>query len=200
MAIRGTEAWTQAKATDADIRTIKINILETALSFVQRMIRELLERPAAPAVVQPKPVPPVKPEQVIERPPKPVPPAPPKYLFDTVQNARHSIRVICDEMNLTLYQKNVITACIEQESGFKNWAVNKNIRNGKVSSTDWGICQINDTPGWHIGPGLTFPSVEFLLAHPEDAVRYMVRMMRAGKLDLWVSYSSGAYLKYMPLR
>jgi len=37
-----------------------------------------------------------------------------------------------------------------------------------------------------------------VLDHPDKAVRYMIKMMKAGKLDLWVSYSSGAYNKYMP--
>lgn len=129
--------------------------------------------------------------------------APPKYLFDTPQNARHSIRVICDEEGLSLLNKNIITACIEQESGFYNYKDGKpvqrdNYYNGKIWSTDWGICQINDTEGWHIGKGLAFPTIDYVLANPEKAVRYMVHMLQAGKLKLWVSYSSGAYEKYMP--
>ncbi len=132
-----------------------------------------------------------------------LPPEPQKYLFDTPQNSRHSIRVICDEMGLSVYNKNVITACIEQESGFYNYKDGKpvhrdNYYKGKLSSTDWGICQINDTPTWHIGPGLAFPSVDYVLANPEEAVRYMVRMLKAGKIKLWVSYSSGEYEKYTP--
>lgn len=131
------------------------------------------------------------------------------YKFDTPQNARHSVRLICDEMlplkrtvlvNGRYYlPKDVICACIEQESQFRNSAKNYN-RNaaGKITSTDWGICQINDTPGWHIGPGLAFPSVEYVVAHPEEAVRYMIRMFKAGKLSLWVSYKSGAYERYLP--
>lgn len=143
-------------------------------------------------IAEPAPVPePPKPEPV------PTPePIKPKYLFDTPQNARHSVRVICDEEGLVWHDKNVITACIEQESAFKNWVTNENKRNGKVVSTDWGICQINDY--WHIGPGKSFPSVEYVVGNPDIVIRFMIRMMKAGKLGLWVSYSTGAYKKYMP--
>jgi hypothetical protein len=139
--------------------------------------------------------------------PEPKPLEVPRYQWDTPEHARHSVRVICDEKGLSVYQKNVITACIMQESQFYNYlpngnpCINKNYSKttpSKLLSTDWGICQINDTPRWHIGTGLAFPSVEYLMAHPEEAVRYMVRMYVAGRLGQWVSYSSGAYLKYMP--
>lgn len=129
--------------------------------------------------------------------PTQTPPQTPKYLFDTPQNARHSVRVLCDEANLSLYNKNVITACIEQESAFKNTAVNHNRdKNGKVLSTDWGICQINDY--YHTGVGRAFKNAEDIVNNPEKAVRFMISMLKAGKIKLWVSYSSGAYEKYMP--
>lgn len=133
----------------------------------------------------------------------PNPPSPPSpstvYLWNNAQNARHSVRVIGDEMGFTSFQKDVICACIQQESQFNNNAIGRNKNSlGRVTSTDWGICQINDTKGWHIGVGLAFPSVEYVIAHPDKVVRYMYSMYRAGKLKLWVSYSSGAYLKYMP--
>ena len=128
---------------------------------------------------------------------QPIPlPILPIYLWDTPKNARHSVRVICDEMGLTLYEKNVITACIQQESNFKNSAVGRNIKDGKVVSTDWGICQINDY--YHVGPGKRWSSVEQIVNNPEKAVRWMITLSKQGKLKLWVSFSSGAYKKYMP--
>lgn len=126
------------------------------------------------------------------------PPAftPPKYLWNNTDNARHSVRVICDEMRLTVKEKNIITACIQQESNFNNNAIGRNVRDGKVVSTDWGICQINDY--YHVGPGKKWSSVQQILDNPEKAVRWMIQMYKQGKLNLWVSYSSGAYKKYLP--
>lgn len=144
----------------------------------------------APAVV-PAPAPIMAPPAVV------VPPAP-KYLWDTQANTRHSVRVICDEEGLSLNDKDIITACIQQESQFLNSAVckNRDKTTGQVWSTDWGICQINDF--YHIGPKKDFPSVQYVLENPDAAVHYMIKMKKAGHLSMWVSFSSGAYLRYMP--
>lgn len=142
-----------------------------------------------------------KPESVTEAPkptvPVTVPPAPekPKYDWSTPTAARHSVRVICDEEGLTVDLKNTLTACVQQESQFKNSAIGRNIKNGKVLSTDWGICQVNDY--YHCGPGKTFPSAAYVVANPDAAVRWMARMFKAGQAKLWVSYTSGAYKKYL---
>lgn len=130
-------------------------------------------------------------------PPPAPPPPPPRYDFSTYKAARHSVRLICDEEMLSLYDKEVICACIKQESNFDNRAVAPNKdETGNIWSRDYGICQINDY--WSIGPNKPFPSVQFVVDNPEKCVRFMVKMMKAGKLNLWSSYKSGAYLKYMP--
>ncbi len=129
-----------------------------------------------------------------QKPPSPMPPN--AYLWDTPENSRHSVRVICDEMGLTLHEKNIITACIQVESGFKNSAIGRNMKNGVLLSTDWGLVQINDY--YNIGVGKYWSSVKQVLDNPDKAVRWMITMFKQGKLNLWVSYSSGAYLKYMP--
>lgn len=139
----------------------------------------------------------------------------PPYRWDTPQNARHSVRVLCDEVGLTLHDKNVITACVQQESGFMNRRPDgtpmKNInyyknKNGVyyldtdgnkiVASTDWGICQINDH--YHVGKGKRWSSVASIVDNPDKAIKWMITMYKQGHLNQWVSYSSGAYLKYMP--
>lgn len=150
----------------------------------------------------------------------PTPPAPPAspapsqgflsvptFLWDTQANARHSVRVICDNMGLSLVKsilvngilyapKDIICACIMQESRFNNNAIGRNKNSaGVVTSTDWGICQINDW--FHIGAGKDFPSIEYVLANPDKAVEFMCRMYAAGQLKLWVSYSSGAYKQWL---
>lgn len=129
-----------------------------------------------------------------------VPPAPPALIWDTQKDAWHSVRVLCDEMGLTYAQKNIVCACIFQESRFRvNPKPNENIdpKTGQVWSTDYGIVQVNDH--FHIGPGKDFPSVEYVIANPEKCVRWMISVMKeTGKLQPWSSYSTGAYLEWLP--
>lgn len=119
-----------------------------------------------------------------------------KYLWDTKENIRHSIRVICDEEKLSFELKNILTACVQQESNFNPNAIGTN-RNkaGVITSRDWGLCQVNDY--YHIGQGKDFPTTEYVLSHPEECVRWMARLFKAGKANLWASYTSGAYKKYL---
>lgn len=116
--------------------------------------------------------------------------------FSTPKNAFHSVRVICDEQGLTLDEKNLICACIYQESEFWNTAKCKNKNKaGVVTSTDWGICQVNDY--FHIGKGKDFESVQFILNNPDRVVKWMINQYKAGNLGMWVSYSSGAYKRWL---
>jgi len=135
----------------------------------------------------------VKPVKPLAEPPPELPPVvsdpPPKYNWLTPSAARHSVRVICDEEGLTVAQKNLISSVINCESGYRFNATNENKKDGKVLSTDWGICQINDY--WHIGKGKTFPSAEYVVNHPEECVRWMISKFKEGHLNLWVCYSSG---------
>lgn len=144
-------------------------------------------------------------------PPEPVlPTTAPILTWGTQKEAYHSTRVVCDEMGLPLqktvlvngrwyFPKDIICACIYQESRFLNTAVGKNKdKNGNLLSTDWGLVQVNDTPGWHIGPGLRYSSVQDVLDNPERGVRWMVNeYKRTGKLAPWTSYTSRAYEKHL---
>lgn len=111
--------------------------------------------------------------------------------------------------------KDIICGCIEVESDFQTYYLPPDKRAGQVvkhqnfvldkatglyvlSSTDWGMCQFNDTPGWYIGEGLPFPSVEYLLANPQASVELMVKMFQEGQIGKWVSYSSGEFKQYLP--
>ena len=128
------------------------------------------------------------------------PEVPAPLLWGTPKHAYHSTRVICDEMGLTPKQKDIVCACVYQESQFSNSAVgrNKDPETGKVWSTDWGIFQVNDHKGWHIGKGLRFSSVEDVLANPERAARWMAGVMKeTGKLQPWASWTTGAYKKWL---
>ncbi len=139
-----------------------------------------------PAPVPPQPTPTPVPD------PTPVP----KYLWDTPDNAQHSVRVICDEEGLTLKDKNDLTACVHVESNFNPKAQHQNRdRQGVVTSTDYGIVQVNDF--WHIGPGKDFPTVDYVLTNPEACVRWMARLFKSGRKNLWSSYNSGAYQQYL---
>jgi hypothetical protein len=143
--------------------------------------------------------------QIINPPePPPTPPVPPLQPsspdilipdWSAPKNAYHNVRVLCDLAGLTLEEKNIICACIYQESEFNINAVNHNTVNGKILSTDYSICQINDW--YHIGVGKDFPSVQYVLANPDKAVEWMIGMYHHGLLKQWVSYSSGAYKRWL---
>lgn len=139
--------------------------------------------------------------------PAPVDPDSIEFPWDTDKHNYHNVRVLCDKAGLSVADKNTICQCIYQESNFLNYYAagakagkpvshpNLN-KDGSLSSTDWGLCQINDTPKWYIGPGLTFASVADVLAHPETAAGLMIAMFKEGLLDRWDSYKSGAYKKW----
>jgi hypothetical protein len=125
--------------------------------------------------------------------------------WDTVENARHSVRVICDQMGLTVQQKNELCATVGAESGWQSYYLSgprkgqpvklENTDDGMVWSTDWGICQVNDY--FHIGKGKSFPSVEYVLKNPETCIRWMAKQWKAGHANWWVAHSSGAYKSFL---
>lgn len=174
--------------------------------------------------VEPEPTP-------IAPPPTPAPVAPPVAAstpavipgWDTQKKAFKSVRMLCDEAGLSLAKtipvhlngklighfapKDIICACIMQESGFQNYYLSgprkgapvkfENKEGGKIWSTDWGIVQINDTKGWHIGPGLPFASVQSVLDNPAKAVQYMIKKYKEGRLSLWSSYKFNHYKEHL---
>src|SRR3990167_8816070 len=118
--------------------------------------------------------------------PIPSPVLPPKYLWDSKASARHSVRVIADEEGLTVADKNTLCATVACESNFDTQAKNENKKDGRVVSTDWGICQINDH--YHIGIGKSFPSVDYVLKNPEACIRWMCKLWKQGKKHWWICY------------
>lgn len=138
-----------------------------------------------------------------------------QYIFDTPQNAEHSVRLICDAEALTWDQKNEVTGTIWGESRFKNFkedgtpVVHLNYEqridgtfildehgNKILSSTDYGLCQINDR--YHIGVGKDFPSVDYVMQNPRKVVEWMITMYKAGKINLWDAHLNGSYKEYVP--
>ena len=127
--------------------------------------------------------------------------------FSTPHNAYHSTRVLCDQMGLSLehcvevdgvmYQpKDIICATIWGESEFDNTSKNIN-RNSKgvTTSTDWGICQINDY--FHIGTDKDFPSVQYVLDNPDKCVAWMIERYKEGHIDWWCAHASGWYKHFL---
>ncbi len=141
------------------------------------------------------------PQPVVTPNPVPMPPEPlaPILRFDTPHDAFHATRVMCDNAGLTFVQKDILCACVFQESRFlTNPKPNQNLKNGKVWSTDYGIIQINDY--FHIGPGKDFPSVQYVLDNPDKCIQWMIGVMKkTGALQPWSSFSSGAYKQWLPL-
>ena len=114
--------------------------------------------------------------------------------WDTADNCRHNVRAICDLEGLTEVQKDNLSKTIHCESNYNPACVHPNTFNGKVSTTDYGICQINDY--WHIGPGKDFPSSEYVLQNPEACVRWMCNQWKAGNANAWVCHSKGLFNNY----
>ncbi len=115
-------------------------------------------------------------------------------VWDTKENCRHNVRVIADFEGLTLNQKNFLSMTVHCESNYNPKCVHPNVVNGKTTSTDYGIAQINDF--YHIGPGKDFPSVDFVLNNPEACMRWMARNFKNGHASLWVCASKGLYTQY----
>ncbi len=155
-------------------------IMET-LGLIQK------EMPTQPITPPQEPVlPPSLPVQ-----PKPAPISPLDFSIPIL--ARHSVKVICDQEGLSLKDKNEMCATIQAESNFNTHAKNENKVNGKVVSTDWGICQWND---YYHGTEIT---PDEAVNNPEKAVRLMCAYWKRGQGNLWVGYSSGNYKKYLSL-
>lgn len=158
---------------------------------------------------------PVEPPKIVQEQPLPAAPTPApsvsdpapeaKYDWSTPQKAKHSVRVICDEEGLTVQQKNQLCATVGAESGWQSYyvtgpkkgqpVINQNTKNGKIWSTDYGICQVNDF--YNIGPGKPFSSVQFVLANPEACIRWMCREWKTGHSSKWNAFTSGLYRDYL---
>ncbi len=146
-----------------------------------------VSHPDAPVVIVPAPA---LIQPVVINTPRYNPPMP--LQWDTPSHTCHAFRVLCDQSGLSLENKNLLSACVFQESRFDNKAVCHN-----AHSSDLGFVQINDKI-W-TGIGEPFTDGADIVAHPEKAATFLIRMFKAGKLDLWVSYKSGAYHQWLSL-
>jgi hypothetical protein len=184
LSVTGAGAFVQKKADPREIQYVEMTITETILSYISMWLDKLLKRSVStPAtIVAPEPS---------QAQPGPIEPEVPKYDWDNPVLARHSVRVICDEEGLTTGQKNTLCATIACESGFNPKAINFNRVNGKVVSTDYGICQWNDYyHGKEISP-------DEAVNNPEKAVRLMCKYWKKGLQKQWVCYSSGRFAKHL---
>lgn len=187
----GGQAFTFAVGTNSTPAVYE-TLLKTLISFLQRLIGIEGVTASTPEDITTTTmeIPPVTPEIA------PVSPDSIVYEWDTPQHNYHNIRVLCDEADLTVEEKNLICECIYQESQFINSAKHENKdASGQILSTDWGLCQINDY--YHCLPhGTPFESAQYVVNHPSAAVQFMISMYKNGGLKQWVSFSSGAYKQW----
>ncbi len=115
-----------------------------------------------------------------------------KYDWSIPTKARHSVRVICDEEGLSLKDKNDLCATVGAESGWKPGAIGKPNSDG---SRDYGIVQVNDK--YWIGPGKKFESIDYVLTHPEECIRWMCKEWKAGHKNWWYGYKNGSYKNFL---
>lgn len=182
MNINGTGAFTLSEVPLGQVQTVSLSLLQDLVSRITNFVTSLLKSRTIP---ESSPIPPTQsnPDILVTD-------------WSLPSNAYHNTRVLCDLAGLTLDEKNLICACVFQESQFKNTAVcrNKNAQ-GVVTSSDWGICQINDW--YHIGIGKDFSTVDYVVANPDKCIQWMIAMYQHGMLKQWVSYSSGAYKQWL---
>lgn len=179
-----------------------INLFKRFLNLFDKQVFMSEEVPSTtPLIASPVPATAVLPVEPIDG-PTPTNPDGMYSDWSARSNARHNVRAICDLVGLTLEQKNILTACVDDESGFlTNPRPNRNkLSNGTIWSTDWGIVQVNDY--WNIGPYKPFPSVQYVLDNPAACVRWMAEYYKTnGNLGVgssgWASYTSGVYKNYL---
>lgn len=149
-----------------------------------------------PIIPNVPPTMPVFPTQPLPTSPEPIVNTTPKYLWGTPDEARHSVRLICDECGLSREAKDTICQVIRCESGFHTDATqaNRNDTTGKITSVDYGICQMNSY--WYIGNNRPIKSVEEALHDPEKCVRVMIKRYKEGGLEDWICYRSAKHLNY----
>lgn len=189
MKIRYTGAYTVAPRDASNIQTVRLTLMEVIIRLCQNAIDLLLKKKSVEPFNTP-PEPPILPEvesnnQMTE------------LEWSNPKTIRHSIRILCDIEGLSYKDKNDLCATIQAESNFNLYAKNENKKNGKLLSTDWGLCQINDY--WNIGVGKPFPSVDFVLNNPEKVVRWMIGEWKKGEnsKNKWIAYKNKSYKRYL---
>lgn len=173
--------------------------IDRFIALLGRIFKWDTEIPPAPVQELQEPVFPVQ---------QPLPPSNPIPMPETTpsvdtltpwispQSNYHNTRVLCDLAGLSVDEKNLICACVFQESRFNIDAINHNKdSHGNILSTDYSLIQVNDF--YHIGAGKDFPSVSYVLANPDKQVEWMIHMYKIGLLKQWVSFSSRAYKQWL---
>ena len=180
----GMQTWALSTSTIDERR--KLSLTEQIKDLMINLIIWLRDKIKTYKVepVVPSPISPVIVLQPLE--------TPSKYDWDTPILARHSVRVICDEMGMSVDNKNIFCAVMGAESGWNPKAVGKPNKNGTI---DYGICQINSY--YWIGEGKPFPSKEYVLSHPEECVRWAIKQWKAGHRSYWWAYTNGSFAKYL---
>ena len=115
------------------------------------------------------------------------------YKWDTPAEACHSFRTICDEVGLSVNEKNMLAKVLNCESGFNVKAVHKN--NDARQTTDFGsqkfgVAQFNNF--WY----KDLISPDEALNDPEKAVRLFIDEYQAGRLKNWVCFKTGRYQNF----
>lgn len=168
-------------------------LLKDIFLFIMTNKNDSATPPTPPVIPEPTPTPP----QPVTPPTAPPVPSQP-YDWSTPTAVRHSVRVLCDEMGMTVEQKNTMCATIGAESnGYNTKALNHNyFKSGKLASTDWGLCQWND---YYHGKEISGGYDGEAMNNPEKAVRLMGHYWKMGELYRcwWIAYKNGSFRHYL---
>ncbi len=198
---KGAGCFGQKHARPEDLKRVRMDVVDTIASYIRILITKLFSQ----ITMQPSlpPTPSVEPVQPVQE-----APANEALSWNTAEGVKHSIRVMCDEADLTyshqydpnISDKNILCACLQQESNFNPKAVGKLNKDG---TQDFGLGQFNNGKNpktgqaYWIGPGADFANVEEVLNDPEKNVRIMIREFKAGNLRYWSSFTTGAYKQWL---
>jgi hypothetical protein len=161
----GSVALTIAETSQEQIdflKTVKVSLWDKAFDVLYNIIKQLSIH--TQSMPQPNPQPVVNQPEISSQPA-------PKYLWDTKDNIRHSIRLICDEQGLSLMQKDMLCDICQCESAYNIHAQLVN----SPTSIDRGLFQING----HYHPEAT----EANAFNPEWNTRWAVAVVKSGRND-----------------
>jgi len=103
-----------------------------------------------------------------------------KYSWLTPMEARHSVRVICDEEGLNVDMKNRLCETVKCESNFDPLTVHFNV-NG---TRDCGIAQFSER--YYLK--YNNMTCEDAVSNPEKCIRIMAKAFKNGRAKDWICY------------
>jgi len=148
-----------------------VSLLSSWVNLVvsdKKRVENITETILTPTIEEKPPQPPEKPQEWT------------KYSWLTPMEARHSVRVICDEEGLNVDMKNRLCETVKCESNFDPLTVHFNV-NG---TRDCGIAQFSER--YYLK--YNNMTCEDAVSNPEKCIRIMAKAFKNGRAKDWICY------------